>query len=589
MRIPRPDRSLQAASRPGPRFAPAEQALRSGLNLDLEIPEVPPLDFSDRVRERYEEIVESLGLLRSHAEQIRQFLFADRVDIGTPLRKLSAQAQAAIEAISRDAAARADLRDELFTDLNQTLTALVQAEASTRAGQDAVLEGLITTERNSRTSAIAQATDSFENAINALQLQVAALASAASAPAKTRLLVKSVEDLLPPDIDPEDVVGDEILLPSGAVEIDGAVDLGGLAVRLQEGTHVYGVNPANDGFISANTNGVIRAADIGEVIMANFFVVATQGPAISLADSTQTWRCNLFSLLFLGCQSAGTISGFRMQCVKACYCGALIAPSGTIIARPGGGITFSGETHKTFVAWTPFEDMDGGSCIRFASAYKSDFIHCVGNFFKVSGNGAVVGIEAEAGATFDNEAIFHSNLAEPDALLTTVVGLSSSDPGTQWRTNTGIRDSRVVAKMYFDQGESPLETTFSGPDTPTKLLVPTALDPLSERVDMPDDQRFRLVQSGSGRETLCNITAVVTLDPAANNQAFNLYWAKNGTIQPDSLTRVRVAAGADERTATVMVLEGAEADDHFEVWIENLTSGASVECLGYVAIFHGTD
>lgn len=159
------------------------------------------------------------------------------------------------------------------------------------------------------------------------------------------LLVKSTDDLTPY------LSGDEYILPTGLVLINGTIDLVDKAVRVSTGTVLRGLS---DGvLVSTNVSGVVRATNIGSaVILREFNVVCNTGPCLVLTG-TDTYQLNIFFVGMIGLKAA-VITGFNVQSFKQCY------------INCAEGITLDGTTNKLFISDSPFYSITG-SAITLAS------------------------------------------------------------------------------------------------------------------------------------------------------------------------------------------------------------------------------
>lgn len=369
------------------------------------------------------------------------------------------------------------------------------------------------------------------------------------------LVVSSVTDLA------DYQSGDVITLPAGLVLFVGTVDLGSAHLVISTGTVLRGLSDAV--ILSTTTGGVVRCSSpASNVIIRELNIVCATGPCLALVGDIN-YQLNIFFVGLLGA-AAGTITGFNVQSIKQCYIDA------------AEGLVFAGTTRKVFVDSTPFYGITG-SAITLDSTLSVVVVDITTTFFKFDSPG--VGITAEVGYSV-TEGLIRGSLV--DGTATPLSGLATSDTNWRMENNSGIRDSRIVGWVYLTSSAS---TVISAIDTPVKLAGTTAAAALNERISHPASNRVTytgLVPS------LVDISARVNIDPVANNQAFNLYIAKNGTVLPESLTRVRVAAGSDERNADVGVLAEAVTNDFFEVWIENTTSDSDVTALSLTLKITGT-
>lgn len=360
------------------------------------------------------------------------------------------------------------------------------------------------------------------------------------------LLVSSVADL------PVAVAGIRTLPANTLVEIAGVIDLGSDALVLSAGTVIRGLNPGGDGILTLNTGGAIRATNVGQVILREFFIASPAGPALALTGPIEV-HCNLFFVGFLGCLSIGTITGFKVAALEMCYCG----PFGATLSA--GGITFAGTSSKIFVFGMPFEDLSGGSAITLAADVVCDVVDVAHSFFKY--DAPAVGLTVTPGATV-GRGLFASNLFPAVNTMTPLVGLSSASVNWRIVDNNGLRDSRVLGSMYIS---STAITAIATQNIPVKIAGTTTPNVLNERFSHTNN---RLTYTGEDL-AFVEVLSIISIDAAANNKQFTCYITKNGQIVAGSGSTMLVSSGTDVRSLTCATLVELSIGDYVEVWVEN--------------------
>lgn len=361
---------------------------------------------------------------------------------------------------------------------------------------------------------------------------------------ETGIVIQSVSDLS------SYLTGDEYILPTGLVILNGTIDLGANAIRVSTGTVLRGFASAT--LLSTNTSGVVRATNIGSaVILREFNVVCNTGPCFVLIG-TISHQLNMFFVGSFGLK-AGTITGFDVQSVKQCFTSA------------ANGFTFDGTTNKVFVSQSPFYGITG-SAVTLASSLVASVADIVTSFFKFDSPG--VGITAESGYTV-GEGIIRGSLIDGSAVP--LSGLSPSDLNWKMTTNSGISDSRIVGGFFLNTSQ---ETVISAANTPVKVSGLTTGISLN--------QRFT---SSNNRLTFTGKTPTVALVNAnfavasGNNTNLTFYVAKNGSIISESTTPIRVSTGGDERFGASSCLTSLVENDYIEIWVENNDNTANLTCL----------
>ena len=364
-------------------------------------------------------------------------------------------------------------------------------------------------------------------------------------PRMADLYVRELADL-------PDPVDGEITLPSGLVVLKGTIDLGANALRLSEGTLLRGFGAAR--IQSSATGGVLRCSGLdAAVVLREFSIIATGGPCLNLSGpighQLNVFFCGLFGA------SVGTVTGFDVQGFKDCF------------FNCADGLSLAGTTNKVFVSGSVFYGVTGSNAgLTLDASLNASVVDIVTTFWKYESG---VGIRAASGYTV-GDGIIRGALVDGD--LTPLDGLAPSDVQWKMTDNTGIRDSRVAGAFWLTESAA---TTISAVNTPVKIAGTTTAAALNERMSNGNN---RLTYTGK-RPALVAADLTFAIDADSNNQALNLYIARNGTVLPESVVRVRIGTGSDERNGATTALVEMETDDYLEAWVENTTSDADVEVL----------
>tara|TARA_R110000822_G_scaffold300807_1_gene424334 strand:+ start:672 stop:1907 length:1236 start_codon:yes stop_codon:yes gene_type:complete len=358
------------------------------------------------------------------------------------------------------------------------------------------------------------------------------------------LLVQSASDLTPY------LVGDEYILPTGLVMLNGTIDLVDKAVRVSTGTILRGL--ADGVLISTNASGVVRATNIASnLVLREFNVVCFTGPCFVLTG-TIDYQLNMFFVGMIGVKAA-IITGFNVQGLKGCY------------SQCSDGITCTGTPVKIFVSESPFYNVTG-SAITLTSTLIVDVVDIDTIFFKF--DSPAVGITAEVGYSVNEGLITGSQIAGTAIPL---VGLSSTDLNWTMALNSGIATSKKIGGYYLTTA---IETVITTINTPVKIAGTTTALALNERFTATTN---RLTYTGL-IPTTGSVLGTFTVD-SGNNVSLTFYIAKNGVVLPESVSILRVANGADTRNGTVSSLVGLVTGDFVEIWVENDTNTDNLTCL----------
>jgi hypothetical protein len=130
------------------------------------------------------------------------------------------------------------------------------------------------------------------------------------------------------------------------------------------------------------------------------------------------------------------------------------------------------------------------------------------------------------------------------------------------------KDDVATGNMYLT---TPVTTTFSGVNTPTKVLGTTTAVNLF-RVTSPASNR--LTYAGAKTRSFV-VTGAMSITSSTNNNYYTIYIAKNGVIQAQSAQTQKIANGADQGAFSITCTVTMAPNDYIELWISNNTSTAS--------------
>jgi len=179
--------------------------------------------------------------------------------------------------------------------------------------------------------------------------------------------------------------------------------------------------------------------------------------------------------------------------------------------------------------------------------------------------GGATGIQVNASATIPVESFILDTVAFSGG-ATYVSGITSDDNKSLWINNTGTANSASIAAMTM-LGNSTV-TTVAATDTPYKVLGTTTLDASrSQKFSMPANNR--LTYDGAiQREFRC--TGIITCI-AGNNVQIRTWFAKNGTVIPESQTTSTTDGNGRRENVALQVIASLVDTDYIEVFVENTT------------------
>lgn len=142
--------------------------------------------------------------------------------------------------------------------------------------------------------------------------------------------------------------------------------------------------------------------------------------------------------------------------------------------------------------------------------------------------------------------------------------------GSLWQ----VDNNGVTAGLFcVDQGDV---TTFSGTETPTKLLVTSTQDDVTaDNFVTTADGRLTVTYTERPFMALFIVNGEVTC--GSNNQEYHFYLYKNGALIDDSQeSHILTGNSNTERHFTIAGVVPLQLDDYVEVWVEAHTSTAAL-------------
>lgn len=368
------------------------------------------------------------------------------------------------------------------------------------------------------------------------------------------LIVSDVSDLPAP-------IGDEHILPANTtVLIDGTVDLGTNALRLQIGTILRGLG--NDKIITTNSLGAVRATNISSnVILREFDIISPNGPCLELTGDIN-YQLNAVYLGLFG-ERVGNITGFDVQSFKTCFSDTL------------EGLFLGGTTNKISIDGCPFYGITGTNAgITLRNDLVVDIIDITTNYFRYT---SATALRAIAGYQLNKEANVRGCLIANST--TPLEGIDPSDPKWRMSNNTGIRDSKVAAVSVLS------ETTI------IDIIEQNTFVPIQGNFVTPGIiERFEVLSNGalsySGiSPELVTIVVTIAAFPVAGD-TINARLIKNGNPVPGGEVYISQSGNASATmvvSGTLTTMAQINPGDTVYVEIANITTSNDIE-LRYVSI-----
>jgi hypothetical protein len=128
----------------------------------------------------------------------------------------------------------------------------------------------------------------------------------------------------------------------------------------------------------------------------------------------------------------------------------------------------------------------------------------------------------------------------------------------------------AYGSMYIS---TPAATTVVVPGTYVKAAGGTTAVNLSDRFDMPANNRLRYLGT---TEVHAHVAITIAMTVAGNNQDLAFHVTKNGTEITGSHISHKLGTGADEETTALHIDCHLAQNDYLELWLTNTTSTAAV-------------
>ena len=131
------------------------------------------------------------------------------------------------------------------------------------------------------------------------------------------------------------------------------------------------------------------------------------------------------------------------------------------------------------------------------------------------------------------------------------------------------KDDVAGGNMYVT---TPVATTFSATNTPTKVLGTTTSTNLF-RVTSPTNNRLTY---GGSKTRSFSVSAALSITQPNSNRFFSFYIAKNGVIIPESRQDIKVVNSTDQVSLPISCRVILAPGDYIEVWVANQTATTDV-------------
>lgn len=152
---------------------------------------------------------------------------------------------------------------------------------------------------------------------------------------------------------------------------------------------------------------------------------------------------------------------------------------------------------------------------------------------------------------------------------TYVSGVAFNDNKSRWSENRGVDNSAAISNYYMNGNAT--ATTIAEIGTAVKAAGTTTSASITQKFTNTSN---RTTYTGAILRSF-KATAVLSLN-AGNNNEVGIYFAKNGTVIPESEIYVTTNAGGRAEGGVSQVIVSLNTDDYIEVFVENSTAVANI-------------
>jgi hypothetical protein len=376
----------------------------------------------------------------------------------------------------------------------------------------------------------------------------------AGAPTNT-VLVQTASDF------PAPVAGVITLADNTSYRIAGNVSIGTDRIAFGASSQLYGTNRFTDILTYAGT-GTMLTATTSHAIMElgldapNGTVLAHVGTGVEYLVYTNSY--------VLSCQKVGSINNWGITSFRSFS--VLSSLDGT-----DGRLHFLGN-HSSFnmsnSLWTGFV---AGSMFDLDTATFSRIQIETGNrFITVPGVVALNGAASNGNLPGSGRGIVSSNIFNGTG--TAISGITVYDTKWEFLGNAGLPDTHADAA--FSVTGNATETVISTINTPVQVdFDGNASAYLTHRFSIDADGV--ITYDGLDVVSVAVIFVVYNDVAAGTNKVLNYYIAKNGVVEPNSISTKSYDAG-DPGQQTVQALADLNTGDTLSLWVENTTDTTNV-------------
>lgn len=381
-------------------------------------------------------------------------------------------------------------------------------------------------------------------------------------------IVRGVSDL--PDLNND---GEHQLKDGTLYRIEGFV-LTASPIRLGRQTPIVGGHGAVDGIIHTGKRDLFRGDGKG-LFLRNAYFHAPGGTIFNISGDIDTEMlvesCAFSDAANMGnMKSLGSIEGFRVPSIKGCS-----------FEHFDSGLTITGDTtvpNKVYITDTPFRSIDSSNVtiLDFDSAISPEVVDISGSYIKGIQSDTEV-VRVQSGATpaqvFQYRGNTHDSTVTPSQILNG--DASVGKVGYQVSDCAPLKDSAVIGEFNLDNTTT---TTISSQDTWTKVEGVGSIGNETERMrETNNNGQFEYL----GRREVNTFVSVSASVSLTANETYALAVAKNGTVEPTSITKLEGQGINKALTMTTSSVENIFQNDTISIFIKNIDASSDATFNNY--------
>ena len=343
------------------------------------------------------------------------------------------------------------------------------------------------------------------------------------------------------------------LLANTAYQFTGTVDLTGDRLVCGENTVIVGLSSENCRIKSTGLTASALITSIYSLPMRSITIEADI--ALNLDGDGTTTALDWFGVNFTSCATIGTIKDYTNVVIK------------DVALLNSGGLVFDGNQGTIGFSDLFADPASGQTAITIAPT-------CViSRRFRINLSSFVIGVgetalDVSASATIpvDGYILDNVNFSGGGTYNT---GVQFSDNKASFDKCKGISNSRTIAHYFMNTNAT--TTVISATSTPYKIEGVTTAGSINQRFTHTNNHA---TYTGALSQTF-DITAVITAT-SGNNQLLGFYITKNGTIIPDSESRVTTSGSGRSENVKCQTFVELATGDYIEIVTENYTATTNV-------------